>query len=417
MWSETMTKTVLENCLRVTVLQAPRSRTVSLGLFVDHGAKDEDLRSSGISHFIEHLVFNPAHMEPLTRQRLGELMDRGATYEAYTGKEFTRCTITCRRGDLETGIACLAGMLSRARVLPEAVEHERSIILQERDTYVSSGRVKEELIEQALWGDRSLGLYVIGRRENIARFDPSELEPRLGRFYTPHNTQLVVLGDVAEDEVVRSVEAYFGQWQSSPAPPLSVLIEEEPNIIALPSDGARADLTLAFLGPAFGHPDRYAMNLLGEILGNGIKSRLFQEVREKRELCYSIYAYSISYRLGGYLAINVNAAAAKVDEVYRAIMAVIDDLKARPVPEEELERVREARITSLLEITGDTRRHLQQLGRHAMNGKDFFVDWESLELRRATPADLQRVAQTMLTTERLAISGVGVDGEHLMKLL
>lgn len=417
MWSETITKTVLENSLRVSVLQAPRSRTVSLGLFVDHGAKDEDLRSSGISHFIEHLVFNPAHMEPITRQRLGELMDRGATYEAYTGKEFTRCSITCRRGDLETAIACLAGMLSRARVLPDAVEHERAIILQERETYISSGRVKEELIEQALWGNRSLGLFVIGRRENISRFDPAELEPRLDRFYTPHNTQLVVLGDVPAEEVVRSVETYFGDWEASPSPPPSVLIEEEPNIIGLPSDGARADLTFAFLGPAFGHADRYAMNLLGDILGSGVRSRLFQEVRERRELCYAIYAYSISYRLGGYLAINANAAAEKVDEVYRAVMDVIEGLKAEPVPPDELERVREARITSLLEITGDTKRHLQQLGRHAMNGKDFFVDWEAHELRRVTAEELQRVARNMLTTERLAVSGIGVDGERLMKLL
>lgn len=417
MWSETMTKTVLENCLRVAVLEAPRSRTVSLGLFVDHGAKDEDQRSSGISHFIEHLVFNPAHMEDATRQRLGELMDRGASYEAYTGKEFTRCTITCRQGDLEGAIACLGGMLSRARVLPDAVEHERSIILQERETYISSGRVKEELVEQALWGDRSLGLFVIGRKENIARFDGSELTPRLGRFYTPQNTQLVVLGDVPSERVVRSVEEHFGAWASNPSPPLSILVEEEPNIIALPSDGPRSDLTLAFLGPAFGHPDRYAMNLLGDILGGGIKSRLFHEVRERRELCYAIYAYSIAYRLGGYLAININCAADRVDEVFRAVMDLVEGLKAEPVPEEELERVREARITALLEITGDTRRHLQQLGKHAMNGKDFFVDWESHELRRVTAADLQRVARTMLTTERLAISGIGVDGEALMRLL
>lgn len=417
MWSETLTKTVLESCLRLTVLEAPHSRTISLGLFVDHGAKDEDQQSSGISHFIEHLVFNPAHMEPGARRRLGELMDRGATYEAYTGKEFTRCTITCRRGDLEAAIACLGGMLSRARVLPEAVEHERAIILQERETYIGSGRIKEELIEQALWGDRSLGLFVIGRRENISRFDGEELQPRLQRFYTPHNTQLVVLGDVRQEDVTRSVEEHFGKWSSSSGSPLSILIEQEPNIIALPSDGGRSDITFAFLGPAFGHPDRYAMNLLGDILGGSIKSRLFAEVRERRELCYAIYAYSIAYRLGGYLAINANAAADKVDEVFRAVMHVIDGLREHPVPAEELERVREARITALMEITGDTRRHLQQLGKHAMNGKDFFVDWESHNLRRVTPDDLQRVARTMLTTERLAISGIGVNGEALMRLL
>ncbi|MFZ5826075.1 MAG: M16 family metallopeptidase [Bacillota bacterium] len=417
MWSETLTKTVLENCLRLTVLEAPRSRTVSLGLFVDHGAKDEEQRSSGISHFIEHLVFNPAHMEPRARRRLGELMDRGASYEAYTGKEFTRCSVTCRRADLDPAIACLGSMLSGARILPEAVEHERAIILQERETYISSGRMKEELIEQALWGDRSLGLFVIGRKENIARFNGSELEPRLERFYTPQNTQLVVLGDVRQEDVVRSVEEHFGHWMSEPSSPPSILIEEEPNIIALPSGGARSDLTLAFLGPAFNHPDRYAMNLLGDILGGGIKSRLFAEVRERRELCYAIYAYSRSYRLGGYLAINANAAADKVDEVFRSIMGVIDGLKEHQVPDDELERVREARITSLMETTGDTRRYLQQLGKYAMNGKDFFVDWEAHELRRVTPADVQRVARTMLTTERLAITGIGVDGEALMRLL
>lgn len=417
MWSETMTKTVLENGLRVTVIAAPCTRTVSLGLFVDHGAKDEDLHSSGISHFIEHLVFNQAHMEPQTRQRLNDLLNRGAAYEALTGKEFTRCTITCRRGDLDTAIACLGGMLSRARVLREGVEHERAIILQERATYVSSGRIKEELIEQALWGDRSLGLYVIGRKENILRFDVAELEPRLARFYTPQNTHLVVLGDLTPEEVVRSVEVHFGDWLASPDPPPPILIEEEPNIIALPSDGSRADLTLAYLGAAFGHPDRYAMNLMSDLLGGGIQSRLFQEVRERRRLCYGIHAYSTSYRLGGYLAIALNTAADRVDEVFRAVMGVIAELKERPVPAAELERVREARITALLDLAGDTKRHLHQVGRHATCGKEFFVDWESHQFRRVTAEELQRVARTMLTTERLAISAIGVDGQVLLNLL
>lgn len=417
MWSETVTKTVMENCLQVVVMRSPRSRTVSLGLFIDHGAKDEDVSSNGISHFIEHLVFNPAHMDRTTRERLDQLMDRGAAYEAYTGKEFTRATLTCRADALPAAVACMAGILTRPRVAPEAVEHERSIILHERDTYFASGRAKEELVEQALWGNRSMGLYVIGRRDNILNFQAQSMQERLERFYTPQNTRLVILGDVAPNDVVRLVEEHFSDWNRDPLPRRPIVIEEEPNIIGLPSQGSRADVTFAFLGVPFDSSDRYAINVLGDLLGGGIKSRLFQEVREKRHLCYAIHAYTISYRLGGYLGINVNTGSEQVEEVYQAVTEVLEDVRQNPVSEEELERVKAARMTGLLELPNDARRHLQMLGRHNMLGRDFFVDWECNEIRRVTAKDIQRVAQFLFAPERLAIAGLGVGGEQLAGLL
>ncbi|WP_232699918.1 M16 family metallopeptidase [Brevibacillus daliensis] len=416
MYLESITKIVLENCLQVTISPNTTARTLNIGLFINHGVKDEDSSINGISHFIEHLSFNYNNLYEDTRKKLGQLMDKGALYEAFTGKEMTRCTLSAQEQCLPEMIDTLCSIITECNVNREVVEHERAIIMQEADTYFSSGRVKEELVEQALWGNRSLGLFVIGNRNNIASFTENQIQERFTKFYTPKNTHLIIQGNVETDQVMDLIIKASKRFTNYLDYNRDVFVEIEPSIVGI-GKSDRVDFTVSFVGASFHSRERHAMYLLSDILGNGLKSRLFTELREKRELAYTVFSYAQSYSLSGYIAINVNCQKNKMDEVYRCIISILEDIKANGVSEEELQRVKAARVTNMLQLFGNTSKHLQITGRYSLLHKDFFIDLELYEIRTVSCDDIKNLAKSMFIDDRMALSALGASSDELSILL
>ncbi|MFB5268878.1 M16 family metallopeptidase [Paenibacillus enshidis] len=416
MFSELVTKAVFENCLQVTIRKIPHARTMNIGVFINHGVKNEENHVNGISHFIEHVSFNYTNMNSHARHLLGGLMDRGALYEAFTGKEMTRCTLSAQREHLPMMIECLGSIVMNNNVSPESLEHERNIILHEAESYFSSGRIKEELVEQALWGNRSLGQFVIGNRNNILGFNREQIEERLHHYYIPNNTQMIVQGNVEPEEVIEQVGRYFRDWKYQ-GKQRDVVIEIEPSILGLPTANPRVDLNISFVGASFHSQERQLMNLLSVILGSGLKSRLHVELREKRELAYLVFSYTQSYALSGYLSIQVNCRRDQIKEVYEAILSVLEELKTGAIGEEELQRVKAARITNLMQVPGNDAKLLQITGRYALLNRDFFIDLERVEIERLTAEELQSFACELFNQDRMALSALGVGSEELAILL
>ncbi|SCW71727.1 Predicted Zn-dependent peptidase [Paenibacillus tianmuensis] len=416
MFSELVTKAVFENCLQVTIRKIPHARTLNIGLFINHGVKDEENHVNGISHFIEHIAFNYANMSPYVRSLLGNLMDNGALYEAFTGKEMTRCTLSAQREHMPLMIETLSQIMMNYNVSEKSMEHERAIILHEAEMYFSSGKVKEELVEQALWGNRSLGQFVIGSLENIRKFTFNQLEERIHQYYIPNNTQLIVQGSVEPEEVIYKIGSYFRKWKHD-GRQKDVLIEIEPSVVGLPTGHSRVDLSISFVGAPFHSHERQAMSMLSYILGTGLKSRLHVELREKQELAYIVYAYAQSYALSGYLTINVNCRKDQLAEVYKVIRSILEELRTEEVGEEELQRAKAARITNLMQIPGNDAKHLQITGRYALLNKDFFVDLEKVEIEALTAEELKTFARDLFTESRMALSAIGASSEELAMLL
>lgn len=416
MYYETITKAMLENCMSVIVRRTRQSRNLSIGMFVNHGSKDENLQNNGISHFIEHMAFNHESMNVSAKNLVGDLLDNGAQYEAYTGKEMTRCCITSQANYSTNIIKALSEIVKLNNVSEERLRHERAIILQEAASYYASSRIKTELSERTLWGERSLGLFVIGNQENISRFTKEDIEQRFNQYYTPSNTLMVIQGDVDPEKIINQIATEFDFWKNNTMSASPPMIEVSPSIMGI-GKADRVNLTISFVGPSFRSRKRHAMAILSDILGDGLKSRLFMELREKRELVYSVYSYSLSYGLGGYLAIDLNCQKEKLEECFNVVMEIIETIKQSGVTREELERARASRTTSTLQVPNDSVRHLNTTGRYALFNQDFFVDHEVFELMQVTTDDIKEIANEMFNNSNMALSAVGADSETLLSLL
>lgn len=416
MYYETISKAMLENCMSVIVRRTRQSRNLSIGMFVNHGSKDENLQNNGISHFIEHMAFNHESMNASAKKLVGELLDNGAQYEAYTGKEMTRCCITSQASYSDNIIKALSEIVKLNNVSEERLLHERAIILQEAATYYASSRIKTELSERTLWGERSLGLFVIGNQENISKFTTEDIENRFKQYYTPSNTLMVIQGDVDPEKIINQIATEFDFWKNNSISTSSPMIEVSPSIMGI-GKADRVNLTISFVGPSFRSRKRHAMAILSDILGDGLKSRLFLELREKRQLVYSVYSYSLSYGLGGYLAIDLNCQKEKLEECFNVVMEIIETIKQSGITNEELERARASRTTSTLQVPNDSIRHLNTTGRYALFNQDFFVDHEVFELMQVTADDIKEIANEMFNHSNIALSAVGTDSETLLSLL
>lgn len=414
---ETIIRTVFSNGLQVKLKQQHQQRTVNLGVFIAHGAKDETPEMNGIAHYIEHVLFNPNHMPKPTKKLLNTLLAEGAQYEAYTSKEYTRFTITCLPEQLEQALSALSQLVSHWHVDVKAVEHERPIILQEHAMHFSSNAILGELADRAFWGDRSLGLFVVGRKENIHRFTKQELEQRVSQYYSAERTHLVALGPLEIEPFVNLADQYFGSWMNKPHSLPALAVETEPSISALPTNQNRADLIVGYVGVPFSSSDRHAVALLADILGGGMKSRLFLELREKHQAVYLVHAYSVNYGQGGYLAIRTNCEMAQLSKVYELIQQELGRIKTSGVTEAELASAKAARTTALLRVLENSTQHLQIFGNYSVLNDDFFVD---LEVRRVAAVHMEHImcmARQILIPDHLALVALGPKEETLLRLV
>ena len=418
MANETFHWTVLDNAMQVEVKHVSHQRTINLGLFIRHGSQDETLTNSGISHYIEHVVFNPAHMKGRARDLIEFLMDSGANYEAYTSKEYIRCSITCMPNLLEQALECLGLLITNANgVTDEAIEHERAVILHEHEMTFSPPAIVQQALENALWGNNSLGLYVIGKRDNILKFQKSDLVQEIETSFVPNRTRLIAIGPIEIEGFVEMVERRFGAWKNPLLHYEEPTVSLEPRFLALPAGGDRVELLIAYPAASLHSKKRYPAELLADILGGGLKSRLFVELRTKRELAYLVHAYPTSYALGGYIAIRVNCKRQDVGTAYEVILRELNRLKSEEVAKAELDRVKSTRCTAVYQILQNSNDYLRLLGRRSISDSIFFVDIEINNILSVRAADIMEAAQQIFVENNTAAVGWGMHDTEMLELI
>ncbi len=405
---------VLPNGLQVRLRETPYQRMVNLGLFFRHGSQHESLTNNGIAHFIEHVMFNPRYLDPSERRRFDHLTDGGASYDAYTSKEYTRLMMTCTPEQLPEALDLLGAVARAEHVSEEAISGERPIVLQEHATaFGSLSRVYGQLLDHVLWGDQSIGLFIMGRRENIERFTADQLEARIKSHYRPERTCLVVAGPVLSQRVVQAVTAAFGAWPGSGATVPDLEVVPRPGVASFPGEKARGELVLGLPAVPFESEERPAMELLADVLGGGIKSRLFLELRERRKLVYLVQAYPVSYQGGGYIGMRINCGEEDVDAVYRAIDRILREVRRDGVHSEELERARAARLVRLFEAADNPKNYIQLAGRRCVLGEDFSVGSEVERLCAVDRTAVRKLAAEVLHLERSGAVILGFPEERL----
>ncbi|TQS44808.1 M16 family metallopeptidase [Cryptosporangium phraense] len=337
----TVRRTVLPNGLRVVTEALPTVRSVSFGIWVGIGSRDETPRLAGASHFLEHLLFKG------TRRRSAwdisaEIEAVGGDTNAFTAKEYTCYYARVLDTDLPLAVDVVCDMLSSSIVSGADLEVERQVILEEIAMHDDEpSDVVHDLFTTALYGDHPLGRPVIGTTESITAMNRDQVAGFYRRRYTPPQLVVSVAGNLDHDEVVRLVSAAFPDGpSSSPAPPRrGPAVRPAGGTLAVrPKDTEQAHLVLGV--PALDRHDdrRFALGVLDQALGGGMSSRLFQEIRERRGLAYSVGSYDTQYADAGLFGIYAGCTPARAQDVLELMRIELDKVAADGLTDEEIRR-------------------------------------------------------------------------------
>jgi predicted Zn-dependent peptidase len=286
----------LNNGLRVVVENIEHFNSVSVGLWVENGSRNESQENNGISHFIEHMFFKGT--ENRTSKEIAEVIeDIGGQINAFTGKEATCYYVKLLDNYLELGLEVISDMLFNSKFHPEDIEKEKGVVIEEINMSEDSPEdVLMDLHSKATWGSDSISRPILGYEHTVRSFNRDMLLDYLHRYYIPENCVISICGNVDMTKIEKLVEKYFGNWfceNKSITRYNSPIIEK--NNYFRKKDIEQLHITLGMPGLQTGHDDIYALILLSNMLGGGASSILFQKIREELGICYSIYVFISSH--------------------------------------------------------------------------------------------------------------------------
>ena len=417
-------KTTLDNGRRILTSHRPHTRSASIIFFYGVGQRYEPKEITGISHFIEHMLFKGTGRRP-TPQEISEAIEGvGGSLNATTGREYTDYFAVVPAQHLATAVDVLADMLVGSRFEPEEIERERHVITEEINSiYDSPPELVGQLIEETLWGDGPLGRDVAGSRETVAAISREQMLDFLGQYYVPRSTVVSVAGQVDHDAVVQMVGEVFG-GQTGPAVPRPAAVQSdqtEQRVRIFSKDTEQTNLCLAVPALSYTDPERYVQQMLDGVLGSGMSSRLFVEIREKRALAYSVGSYVQNYRdVGGWI---VQAAVdnERADDCIEGVLHELDRVRQERVPDTELQKVKEYHKGHLLLAMESSRSVAGWGGRQELLLDHIYsLDDVLAAIDAVTPEQVQDLAGRLFTPALLNLSVVGPfdeDDDHFRELL
>jgi predicted Zn-dependent peptidase len=404
-------RTTLQNGVRLLTTCMPGMRSASIAFFFAAGSRYEPDHLAGISHFIEHMLFKGSKLYPSARLISEAIEGVGGVFNGSTGKELTSYTARVPAEQLDVVIDVLADMIRHPLFDPEEIEKERHVIMEE----LSSTRDDPQewsglLLDEAMWPGLPLGRDDAGRDETVATISRQDMLDYLERFYLPNSLVVSVAGNVNHAHVREAIEWLFHDWQPRPRPgwlPCPPPRDVAP-VALISKETEQTNLCLGTLGVAHSSPDYYVLMLLNAILGDGMSSRLFQDIREERGLAYDICSYTSSYYETGNLVISAGVDPSQTAAAIQAIVQELESLCKVPVAQEELERFKAYVRGGLILGLEGTQQIASWLGsQECLLGRIVEVDEMIAQINAVTPEDIRRVARTCFAPEwrRLAMIG------------
>lgn len=401
-------KTVLDN--GITVMSEPTDsvRSVALGIWFAVGSRDENPLEAGMSHFMEHMMFKGTSTR--SAKDISEAFDRlGAELNAFTSKEYTCYYSRFVDDHLPTAFELLADMVVDASLADDAAASERQVVIEEiaRMEDTPDDRI-HEIFANALWPDHPIGLPILGSRDSVGSFGHAEAVSFRAKHYLTGNCVVAAAGSVDHDALVALTERHLGSLTQGPRSVRPVAqAAGESRISLLAKETEQAHICYGVETMNAHHPDRFALSILDGVLGGGMSSRLFQEIREKRGLAYAVYSFAALYQDTGEFAVYAGTRPENAEEVIRLIRAETERIAASGVTPAELDRVRQSVKGHLVLGMESTRVRMTRLGKNEVSGGEILSADEIVERFDAvTMDDLERVAGTVLDRQKvLAIIG------------
>ena len=388
----------------------PQVGSVSCFVMLAAGSRYETPESKGIAHFSEHMFFKGTERRPTARTIATEIDTIGGEFNAFTGKEITGYYVKCGAETRDIAFDVLGDMLLHSRFDPTEIEKEKGVILEEMNVYLDNPqRYIGSVYDRLLYADQPLGWDILGTKETIETATRETFTSYLDAWYQPDRIVVGVGGRIG-DGLMEHLEELLGgiaTRETGAAPPVELPPDSSP-VLLHTKQSEQAHVILGVRGYPIGHPDRYALQLLTVVLGGGMSSRLFTEVREKRGLAYYVHAGNGAYTDTGTLYTGAGVDVARVDEAITTILGELGGIAAEPVPADELEKARgysKGRFVLRLESPQGTIQY--GLRREVLEGEIEEPEELLRQIDAVTAEDVQRVARDLLEGKRLYLAVVG----------
>ena len=403
-------KEILANGLRVITAPMPHTRSVSIGFFIGAGSRYESNKEAGISHFIEHLCFKGTTDRPSAAEVCTVIEGVGGMINAGTDKELTIYWCKVASPHFRAALEVMVDMLLNSLFDPGEIEKERQVIMEEINMSIDSPSQRVALlIDEILWPGHPLGRDIAGSKESVLGIDREMLLDYMDRRYRPDNTVLVVAGDIRHRDVVAAIRKYTSGWEQKKTDTgfLKYRGTVQRRVVMENRDTEQVQLCLALPGLSLVHPDRFKLDLLNVILGEGMTSRLFTEIRDNLGLAYSVHSYTEHFLDTGAITIAAGVDTKKLKVAVRAILAELARFK-EITSGDELAKAKELYKGRILLRMEDSRNVAGWIGgQEILTGKILSVD-EVIEAVDATTCEeIQQVAEEIFTADKLRLAVVG----------
>jgi predicted Zn-dependent peptidase len=403
-------KTVLSNGIRIITESLPHSKVVSVGVWIDVGSRDEHDLNSGSAHFVEHMLFKGTGKR--SAQEIAREFDvLGGSANAFTSRENTCLHATVMDSNLSVLVDLFRDLLANSLFADKEIERERQVILQEIHMVedVPDDHI-HDLFAPLLWGMHPLGKTILGSHEIVAAMDTRKLREYVQKYYTTDKIVVAAAGNVDHDAFVALWQKAFDKFGQTSDPALTrnepLLLPASREIYVKPLE--QVHIMLGTYGLSIIDADRFGYLLLNVLLGGNMSSRLFQEIREKRGLAYSIYSYIAPYSDSGYLAIYLGVDRKSVSESLALIAHEIGVLQETPVSETELVNAKDFVKSGLFLSMENMEAIMTRIARNEMYFGKYIPMAEVIDsIDRVTGEDILRLGSMIFGRQELTLAGLG----------
>src|SRR5918997_649384 len=389
----------LSNGTRVLTAPMPHAQSTSCFLMYAAGSRYEEKDTNGIAHFAEHMFFKGTERRPTSKDITTEIDSIGGEFNAFTGKEYTGYYVRCGAEQRDTALDVLVDMLRNSKFEPAEIEREKGVIVEEMNMYYDTPRdFLEGVYDELLYGDQPLGWDIIGTKETVRAATRETFLEYLDRWYRAPRMVAGLAGAVGDDAVARVGELLGDVRNGTGTAPAPVAwSQERPQVKIHSKTSDQAHVRLGVHSYPLDHPDRYALSLLATVLGGGMSSRLFSEVRERRGLAYYVYGYNQGYTDAGTLFAQGGVDIDRIDEAVSTIVTEFGRIAADPVEADELEKARNFSKGRLVLSLEDPRGSIMfGLRSEVLEGRVREPDEVLAGIDAVTVEDVQRVAQDVV---------------------
>jgi predicted Zn-dependent peptidase len=401
-------KSILENGIRVVTKNIPHAQTISIGVWINVGARDELPEQNGLSHFIEHMLFKGTATR--NAYQISKEFDAiGGQANAMTAMEYTCFYARCYHTYLEKVIDLLSDMLLASSFKSDEISREKQVICQELKTFEDD---PEDYINylsgKAYWGQHSVSRSILGTRERIESFDTNRIRSYFKRQYSPQKIIIALAGKIEHDPVVDRFEKIFAQFSVTDHPINRTIPHPKPKKIIKYRDLEQVHICLAGKGFHLDSPQKYVFTLMNIILGGNMSSLLFQEIREKHGLAYQIFSSPTMLSDTGMQSIYMGVDPSKVSKALQVTHETLDHLIHHSLSESRLSDAKEYTKSTIQLSEESVNNQMVRLGQSELiYNRYIWVDEIIEDLEKITSADIQNLAKEVLDMDQMAVVLLG----------